>query len=304
MKGVPMQAARDAASFSALSTGIEGAAGAYGAEEGERLKGFVTGAGHGALTGAAMGATMGAFGKGFRNLRKGSLNQAANRQLAKPGQMHLLPKAEASRMAKQQMDRGFFKSIGDTFSRKGGPINRATSAQNVAGGLGQFGSEWIAPSLVLPAALGGGLGLGGDESAPPAQAQAQALPQRPAAMQQPRPPVPQPKVAAELETPPSEPLVAPAQKRIIATGLGGASVGIPTSVALSHALERGMLGSGTRGKLLAAGLQTAATMPGLIGGSVVGQKLFPDVETETEQKLDQIDLDKLMRYYKKPEDQV
>lgn len=300
MKGVPARAARDAAGFAAFGGALEGGMNAYSAEEGQRGKAFLEGAGSGALHGAAMGGLMGGFGRGMKNLRRGSLEQAAKRSLAASKQMSLFPKAEAAALAEKQLNRGFFKSIGDTVKNTG-PINRTTSAQNVLGGLGQFSSEWQAPLAVLPASMGGGyaLTMGVDpsmfSSAPPQAPQ--QYPQRP-------------KTAQVQTQPPTLQEDYKAPTRLLGTLAGGAATGIPTGVAFDALKAKGLL-QGTHGSGISRVGQALGTAAGALGGYYLGQRYLPDAPTpsgtdpELEQKLDQIDFDKLMRYYKKREaDQV
>ena len=296
VKGVPGQAAKDAVTFGGFSAALEGGLGAAGAEEGQRGKAFLEGAGHGALSGAAMGGLMGGPGGAFKNVRRSSLQQAAKRNMARPGASgQLFPKQEAARLADQQLNRGFFGSLKDT-AKGGGSIGRAGSAQNAAGGLGQFGAEWIAPAMILPASLGGGNPFAASEPEAPAP---QPTPAKVAALAPAAPPMP-----AVPPAPPEEPLIGPAQARLLTSVGGSAATGIPTGVGISRLSEKGYLGKGPKSKALAGGLQALGAGAGILGGSVVGQKLFPDVETEAEQKLEQIDFDKLMRYYKRPEEQV
>jgi hypothetical protein len=333
VKGVPGQAAKDAVIFGGLSAGLEGGVGAYAAEDGDRLKAFGEGAAHGAMSGAAMGGLMGGFGKGFRNLRSGSMQQAAGRQLAKPlaqvrpkgfvGPLRPVqgPRLDAAglaqrqtAMAQKQMDRGFFKSVGDVATGKG-PINRATSAQNVAGGLGQFGAEWLAPMAVLPASMGGGNPFKaetwgfGDTSANPAAtdfspettARVQAMYQRQGRLP--------PATAKTAEDIPGVDLLGIEQEqlkapvRLLTTMGGGAATGIPVGMGIDALRKKPWYPAGGRGSLLARTGQTLGTAAGVLGGHYAGQKLFPKKEDENdiEAKLEQIDFDKLMRYYKKRE---
>jgi len=325
VKGVPGAAAKDAVIWGGLQGLGEGAYGAYAAEEGERLKGFAEGAGSGALHGAAFGGAMGGFGKAMKNLRRGSLQQAAKRQLAKPmmpvrpkgfvGPMQPLegPRQSAANLAQRQLDRGFFGSIGDVFTGKG-PINRASSAQNVLGGLGQYSAEWAAPLAVLPVAWGGSEGnymtMGMDPSEIAGMFRG-APPQPPAqASQRGNIAVPPPKVAnapAAAEPTNTEAHIAKA-KQLAATLGGGAATGIPTSLAIDALSDKLWYPKGMKGRLLGHTGRALGSTAGVLGGHLLGAKLFPSpppTESEVEQKLDQIDFDKLMRYYKKRDaDQV
>jgi len=332
VKGVPGQAAKDAVIFGGASAGLEGGIGAYSAEEGDRLKAFGEGAAHGAMSGAAMGGLMGGFGKTFRNARSGSLQQAAGRQLAKPmmpvrpkgfvGPMQPLagPQQSASAMAKSQMERGFGGSIKDVFSSGGGPINRATSAQNVAGGLGQFGAEWLAPMAVLPASMGGGnpfkaetWGFGGDPENQAAQDFSPETTARVQAMYQRQGRLP-PATAKTAEAIPGVDLLGIEQEqiktpaRLLTTLGGGAATGIPVGMGIDALSKKPWYPAGGKGSLLSRTGQTVGTAAGILGGHYLGQRLFPhekELENDIESKLEQIDFDKLMRYYKKREaDQV
>lgn len=297
VKGTPGKALREATSFGVLGAGIEGGLGAATAEEGQKGKAFLEGAGHGALSGAAMGGLMGGFGGAMKNVRRGSLQQAAMRQGMKGG--------KSLQAANQQLNRGFFKSIGDT-AMGGGNLGRKGSAQNVAGGMAQVGAEWMAPLAVLPAALGGGhaMTMGFDPEMFSGAPQGHQPPQ-----QQPQAYAPQ-NYPAKLGSIISDPLETtmgneklkePA--RLLTTLSSGAATGIPTGIAFDSMAKKPWYPKGAKGSLLSRTGQTLGTAAGLLGGHYLGNEVFPRQETdsEVEQKLEQIDFDKLMRYYKKRE---
>lgn len=289
MRKVPAQMAKDTAMFAGIGGGLEGGMGALFAEDGQRGDAFLHGLGSGALTGAATGAVTGFTGGLAKNIRRSSLHEAAKRQG--------LSGMSAHRAAKQQLDRGFRGSARDLVSGKG-TLGRAGSAQNMLGGAGQFGAEVVAPFALLPASLGGG-----NPFATPDEPPAPYSAENPYRYRDAQPFYPEMKTGSAVP----EDLTWKDPARYGVTLGGGALLGIPTGMATDLLKEKPWYPKGAKGSFASRATQTAATAAGLTGGHLLGNHLLPPdppppaVDPGVEEKLEQIDFDKLMRYYKKRE---
>lgn len=282
VKNVPAQMVKDTAMFAGIGGLAEGGLGAAFAEDGQRGDAFLHGLGSGALSGAAMGGITGLAGGVTKNIRRSGLQQAAQRQGLRGG--------AATQAANKQLDSsllgsGFLGSARD-FAKNTGPLGRAGSAQNMAGHVGQFGAEWVVPAAVLPASLGGGNPFSTPDPPP---------------MQQP--------LYSEMKTGSAigDDLTWKDPARYGVTLGGGALLGIPTGMATDLLKEKPWYPKGAKGSFASRATQTAATAAGLTGGHLLGNALLPEtppppaVDPNIEDKLEQIDFDKLMRYYKKRE---
>lgn len=288
VKGMPGQVASQAVGGAAGFGLLEGGLGAAMAEKGQGWDEFKRGLGHGALEGAAWGGLTGAMGTPLRNIRRSSLQGLAkSKGLPLKGQKALIDK---------QMHRGFFGSAKDLATGKG-PLGRAGSAENMLGGIGQFGTDMILPMAILDS---------GSAQAPiDATSSLPATPSTPyASYGYPQyPSYGYPQYAKQGAAPLEEPTDTNATARVLSTLGGSVAGGLPAGLAVDALASQPWFPKGAKGSLLRRALPAIGATAGALGGHYLGQKYLPapQPDEEIEQKLNQIDFDKLMRYYKKRE---
>lgn len=321
IKGTGAEMIRQTGGQAAAGAALEGGLNAATAEEGQKGKAFLEGAGHGAATGAMFGAAMGGFGKPLSNLRRSSMTQRAMRQGLRGG--------AATKAMEQQMGQKARTSLLGAV-RPGAsknPLGRGADIEDTIGGLGRVGAELALPMAVVPA-----IGMGSDgEAVPQPQAQTQFH-----QAYQPQTDVygnplysEYSKTASDAETdvygfelykeaeintelppvappaPYTPPVISNESKGML---IGGSTGGITTSVARDALLSRSPRGKapikGAKGALINYVVPAAGSLTGAVGGHTLASEYFPTPAgpaEDIEEKLNQIDFDKLMRYYKKRE---
>jgi len=261
---------------------IEGGLAAATAEDGNRLSAFGKGFGSGAMSGAAFGAASGAITGPARNLRKMRLDTLGKQQGLK-GKLR-------QKAVNTQMNRGFFGSVKDAWKNEG-PLGRKGAISNALAGPGQFGAETIGGAMLVPAALSGG---GGPQP-----------PQQPQPPQPPRPPGMQRTASAEeYQDDPTALSSFPDNniKRLLALSGGSAATALPTGIGLDYMAKRNLAPMLSHNLVAKRGLPTIAGAIGAAAGATAGRHYFPDEGQPTPElvdKLEQLDLDKMMRYYKR-----
>lgn len=290
IKGVPAYALRQGVGFGAIGAGVGGATGAMSAEPGSRLQGALSGAGTGALGWGAMGLGGSAAGRLTKNVGRIGLSRTARSQG--------LP--WNAKQVGQQMDQGWLKNV-KGIGTGAGPMGRKGSAIAAATGTGALGAD-VYTSLKIDEALQG-------KRPPQAPGQQAPAPQYPAQapdhayIQQYAPPRYRTVTAAAgLDMSPVQQLNEAKQtipSAYLGSAIGGTVAGLGTA-AMVHALRTKKMIPATGVGALAA--QIAPSIAGSTGGLVgysMGHNLDPSERDMQLKKLDTIDLNKLMRYYKK-----
>lgn len=328
LKGSIGEAARTGKSYATLGGAMEGATGALEAEEGERLKGFARGAARGAATWAPIGMAGGAGKKVFRNTAGKKLHQsAAKKHLQKQGPTEWSPAITDKALAKRQMDRGFGASIKD-LAKGTGPAGRRGAATRIGTGVSEFAIEDL-PFWLMPATAAKKKTKAQQQQQQPAPDSASHA-QQPGQQYSPYAPLmsrpytrqalsypqsfyPQQsnyygqktgKYASDIGASPSALPVDALQDHPVPPGYAGAAVGSGAASIgggyLSKALESsGKLPKTRLGTLASVALPSLGSVLGGTAGYSTASKMYPNKKPEELEKLEQIDFDKLMRYYKR-----
>lgn len=330
MKGTGAEMIRQTGGQAAAGAALEGGMNAAMAEEGQRGSAFLEGAGHGAASGAMFGAAMGGFGKPVANLRRSSMTQRAARQGLRGG--------AAAQAAKRQMGQSARTSLLGAVKpgKSTNPLGRGADIEDTIGGLGRIGAELALPLAIVPAI---GMGSDGETIPQPQQAAPQQQTQfhqeyqpqtgaygyplygegtktgsdqsecdvygftlyaeEKTAMVIGAAPVPGAVAAPEATE--EAPLLSNESKGMLA---GGGTGGILTNVTRDALLSRRKSPlKGAPGILANYVAPTVGSALGAAGGHSLAREYAPTpvAEDSIEEKLNQIDFDKLMRYYKKRE---
>jgi hypothetical protein len=117
---------------------LGGASGALTAEEGDRFKGFLRGAGEGALQGVVAGGISSVGSSVVRNRRAMALKNYARE--------HNMPAAQAGKQLFKE--ESFFPAVWNSFAGQT-PVQRSMARQKALGGLGVVGATWVAPEIAM-----------------------------------------------------------------------------------------------------------------------------------------------------------
>lgn len=286
LKGTAGEMGKQMAGGAAILGGIQGTAGALAAPEGQGTEQFFKGLGQGALMGAGYGAAGGLAAGSIKNLRRKSLQQMAKRQ--NPA----LDSRSATNLANEQLNRGFFGSAKDLATGKG-LMGRSGSGANLAGGPTQLAGEFMAgEALMAPF----GMSIFSDHSPESAGAYPGAtqsrMPSRASYV-----PTQNFKVSSDLNSP-NDPAIPPP---LVGSVAGGGAGGLTTRMLVGAARKKGKIPPGVIGSAAEHVAPFLGSAGGALSGYYAGSKMQPEPEVNWEEKLNKIDFDKLMRYYKKRE---
>ena len=289
IKGVPSHTLRQGAGFAAIGGAGGGAMGAASAEPGSRLEGALSGAGKGALSWGLMGATGAGVGAATRNAGRMGVSRIARSQG--------LP--WNSKLINQQMNQGWLKNVKGIAKPGESPLGRAGAAAAAATGTGALGADMYA-TLKLDEAMQGKPSAAPQQPAP-AQHYSAYQPDYVHVYGRPAPMRTVTAAVSEDQSPLQQlkGVTETIPKGYLGSAVGGTVAGLGTAAAI-HALKAKKIipPSG----LPALGAQIAPSIAGSTGGLVgytVGSRLDPSAQDLQLKKLEDIDLDKLMRYYKK-----
>jgi hypothetical protein len=187
-----------------------------------------------------------------------------------------------------QVNRGFFGSAKDAWKGEG-PLGRRGALENMAGGLSQTAGEFILPGIAMSAL------------APRQAAEGQGV--SPQATQPMAPPYAN-KMGQDTTTAYASRDTLTPPKPLLTSMAGGVTGGLSAGVLSDLLKAKGVLPSGPSGTILGRAIPAVGSLTGSLSGYALGHRLWPTPHPEIalEEKMNQLDFDKLMRYYKKRED--
>jgi len=276
IKGLPETIYRSGASSAALGGVFGGVEGALTNPE-DRAGGALRGAGKGALTWGAMGLAGGAAGGAVQGVTR-------SRLLSRPG-------ATAAKVDKQ-LEQRWRDNLTGAFGKgkvKKHPLGAGGAALAAGGGTAALGADFYTQMKINDM-------LEGQPEPPEQPTQLEQLNQKMG--------------ADELQTDPtgfmpSMPTIPSVPRPLVGSITGGTAAGVAARAGIQALKAKKWFPRPPRGTLLSDVIPSIASASGALAGYRLGQKSQAALDAANntvvpEEKLKQIDFDKLLRYYRKP----